>query len=101
MVAPICKTIAKLVLKQYVSFTGFVPVNSRICRQNLDIQYTVGIATNVPVTFIQIGGSNQDGEDGGYLDIINALLAEPSPPSVVTTSYGFDTEGTLSRSLSE
>ena len=39
--------------------------------------------------------------DEGFLDIINALLAENDPPQVISTSYGFDTEASLSFSLTE
>ncbi|KAK0449571.1 family S53 protease-like protein [Desarmillaria tabescens] len=56
---------------------------------NLDIQYTIGVATGVPTFFISVGDSTTDGLDG-FLDIINFLLAETSPPQVLTTSYGFD-----------
>ncbi|KAF7353862.1 Subtilisin-like protein [Mycena venus] len=44
---------------------------------NLDIQYTVGLATGVTVDFV----------------------SRPLPPQVLTTSYGFDTEASLSKSL--
>lgn len=67
--------------------------------QNLDIQYTVGIASGVPTTFISVGENNSDGLDG-FLDIINSLLGETSPPNVLTTSYGFD-EGELSVSAAK
>ncbi|KAJ7700742.1 subtilisin-like protein [Mycena rosella] len=66
---------------------------------DLDIQYTVGLATGVPVTFVSVGERTQDGADEGFLDIINALIAEAAPPQVLTTSYGFDTEADLSESL--
>ncbi|KAJ8087301.1 hypothetical protein PM082_006131 [Marasmius tenuissimus] len=56
---------------------------------NLDIQYTVGVASGVPVTFISVGPNTADGVDG-FLDIINALNAQSAPPQVLTTSYGFD-----------
>ncbi|KAK0186035.1 family S53 protease-like protein [Armillaria mellea] len=56
---------------------------------NLDIEYTVGIATGVPTVFISVGDSSTDGVDG-FLDILNFLNAEASPPQVLTTSYGFD-----------
>ncbi|KAM5532580.1 hypothetical protein V8D89_013786 [Ganoderma adspersum] len=56
---------------------------------NLDIQYTVGVASKVPVTFISVGENNQDGVDG-FLDIINLLIGETTPPTVLTTSYGFN-----------
>ena len=57
---------------------------------NLDIQYTVGVASGVPVTFISVGDNNNDGPLFGFLDIINFLLSESNPPHVLTTSYGFD-----------
>ncbi|EIN06455.1 subtilisin-like protein [Punctularia strigosozonata HHB-11173 SS5] len=66
---------------------------------DLDIQYTVGLASGIPTTFITVGEHTQDGDDEGFLDIINALLAEQAPPQVFTTSYGFDTEAELSKSL--
>ncbi|KAL0573817.1 hypothetical protein V5O48_008125 [Marasmius crinis-equi] len=56
---------------------------------NLDIQYTVGIATGVPVTFITVGEGNQD-DVSGFLDVIDFLIAEEAPPAVLSTSYGFD-----------
>ncbi|KAK7001784.1 peptidase S8/S53 domain-containing protein [Favolaschia claudopus] len=64
---------------------------------NLDIQYTIGVATNVPVTFISVGENGSDGLDG-FLDIITTLINEPASqrPSVLTTSYGFD-ESDLTR----
>ncbi|KAF7353885.1 Subtilisin-like protein [Mycena venus] len=66
---------------------------------DLDIQYTVGLATGVPVTFVSVGETTQDGADEGFLDIINALLGEAAPPQVLTTSYGFNTEADLSKTL--
>lgn len=68
--------------------------------QDLDIQYTVGVATNVPTTFISVGNSFQDGDLSGFLDIINFLLAEDAPPQVLTTSYGADEED-ISPALSQ
>ena len=58
--------------------------------QTLDIQYTVGVATNVPTTFFSVGERNQDGDLGGFLDIINSLIKLDSPPLVLTTSFGFN-----------
>ncbi|KDR73332.1 hypothetical protein GALMADRAFT_72684 [Galerina marginata CBS 339.88] len=65
---------------------------------NLDIQYTVGIASLVPNVFISVGNNFQDGALEGFLDIINLLLGQSNPPSVLTTSYG-QNENTISRSL--
>ena len=56
---------------------------------NLDIQYTVGLAQGVPVTFVSVGDDNDDGL-GGFLDIIVALMTLDTPPQVLTTSYGQD-----------
>lgn len=47
------------------------------------------MASKVPVTFISVGENNQDGVDG-FLDIINLLIGETTPPTVLTTSYGFN-----------
>jgi len=65
---------------------------------NLDTQYTVGVAGGVPVTFISVGERTKDGDLDGFLDIINFLLGESSPPQVLSTSYGFD-EPDLTTSL--
>lgn len=65
---------------------------------DLDIEYTVGVATGVPVVFISVGNDFQDGALEGFLDIINFLLGEDSPPQVLTTSYGQD-EDTISQAL--
>ncbi|KAF9009885.1 family S53 protease [Cyathus striatus] len=56
---------------------------------NLDTQYTVGVASGVPISFISVGEQNKDGVDG-FLDIINFLLGETNPPHVLSTSYGFN-----------
>ncbi|PIL24838.1 hypothetical protein GSI_12724 [Ganoderma sinense ZZ0214-1] len=53
----------------------------------LDIQYTVGMATSVPVTYYFIGYDAQD-DLGGFLDEANLLLGLENPPLVLTTSYG-------------
>ncbi|KAI0329366.1 subtilisin-like protein [Cubamyces sp. BRFM 1775] len=55
---------------------------------DLDIQYTVGLATDVPVVFIYVNWNTTDGALDGYLDEVNQLLAEENPPQVLTTSYG-------------
>ncbi|KAJ7806645.1 family S53 protease [Mycena olivaceomarginata] len=56
--------------------------------------YTIGIATGVPVIFISAGDDNPDGLNG-FLDMIILLINDPSRPSVLTTSYGFDSETDL------
>ncbi|KAJ7656335.1 family S53 protease [Mycena polygramma] len=59
----------------------------------LDTQYTVGLATNVPVTFVSIGNQTTDGDLIGFLDIVNFLSAEDNVPQVMTTSYGENESG--------
>ncbi|KAL6306869.1 family S53 protease [Sparassis latifolia] len=57
---------------------------------NLDTQYTTGIATDVPITFLSVGSNNNDGDLSGFLDVANYLLAENSPPQAMSTSYSFN-----------
>ncbi|KAJ7164726.1 family S53 protease-like protein [Mycena crocata] len=57
---------------------------------NLDIEYTVGVASGVPVTFVSGGESFSDGALEGFLDIINNLSQLATVPQVLTTSYGED-----------
>ncbi|CAK5269875.1 unnamed protein product [Mycena citricolor] len=57
---------------------------------NLDIQYTVGVASGVPVTFVSGGEQFSDGALTGFLDIINNLSGLTTVPQVLTTSYGED-----------
>ena len=65
--------------------------------QNLDVQYTVGLATDVPVTFLLVGNETTDGLYG-YLDTVNHVLNETSPHPVMTTSYSSN-EGEISEKL--
>ena len=58
--------------------------------QSCDTQYTVGLATNVSVTYA-IAGTRSDGVT--FSDLLNTaemLLEMDEPPLVVTTSYVFD-----------
>ncbi|KAJ6592907.1 family S53 protease-like protein [Mycena capillaripes] len=52
---------------------------------DLDIQYTTGTATKVPVTFLSVGGNNFA---TALLDTTTFLDGIKNPPSVMTTSYG-------------
>ncbi|KAH9921038.1 family S53 protease-like protein [Fomitopsis serialis] len=54
---------------------------------DLDVQYTVGLATGVPVYFISVGESTSDGVFG-FLDTANYVLSNLSDAYVMTTSYG-------------
>ncbi|KAA1474751.1 family S53 protease [Dentipellis sp. KUC8613] len=56
---------------------------------NLDVQYTVGVASGVPIEFVSVGADNSDGIDG-FMDIITSLLNEDDTPNVLTTSYAFN-----------
>jgi len=60
-----------------------------LAAQNLDIQYTLGLATGVPTTFISVGGGVEiDDFLGALLDTAYYLLNQTSPPQVVSNSYG-------------
>ena len=61
---------------------------------DLDIEYTIGIATGVPETFLTVGGSFST----ALLDTTTFLHSTASPPSVMTTSYG-DSESAFTPSL--
>ena len=69
--------------------------------QNLDIQYTVGVATGVPVVYVFVGEQNQDGEYDGWLDEVNYLLAQENPPQVMTSSWGAYEESQYSQPVTE
>ncbi|KAE9396050.1 subtilisin-like protein [Gymnopus androsaceus JB14] len=67
---------------------------------NLDTQYTVGMATNVPTTFISVGPNTTDGAAIGYLDIVEYLSNMTNPPQVMSMSYGYE-EWWLTPALAE
>ncbi|KAI0661167.1 peptidase S8/S53 domain-containing protein [Cubamyces menziesii] len=56
---------------------------------SLDLQYTAGLATKVPIFVLSVGSQTSDGIDG-FLDAINALLGQDPAPQVLTTSFGFN-----------
>ncbi|KAF8886336.1 subtilisin-like protein [Infundibulicybe gibba] len=65
---------------------------------DLDIQYTTGISFPTPNVYYSTGGSppfNPDSQtptdtNEPYLDWLNFILAQPSIPQTITTSYGDD-----------
>ncbi|KAJ6467910.1 family S53 protease-like protein [Mycena sanguinolenta] len=69
---------------------------------DLDIQYTAGIATSVPLEFLSVGGqiNSTDGPDfpTALFDTTTFLDGIPNPPSVMTTSYG-DSESNFGASV--
>ncbi|KAI0666436.1 family S53 protease [Trametes maxima] len=56
---------------------------------DLDTQYTIGIASGVPTIFVSVGDDSSD-QLSGFLDLIDDLISQTSPPHVLTTSYGFN-----------
>ncbi|KAJ7764050.1 family S53 protease-like protein [Mycena maculata] len=70
--------------------------NSGGLEGNIDIQYTVGVAGDVPTTYVLDQNLNGDAVTF-YMDIINWLLTQEKPPTVFTTSYANE-EGDLTRS---
>ncbi|KAF8189515.1 family S53 protease-like protein [Mycena galopus ATCC 62051] len=59
-----------------------LPIDAGV-EANLDTQYTVGIATGVPVEFLTVGGNF----DTALLDTTTYLDGIDDPPTVMTTSY--------------
>ncbi|KAF7322671.1 Family S53 protease-like protein [Mycena chlorophos] len=51
----------------------------------LDIEYTSGVATGVPIQFLTVGGEDFP---TSLLDTTTFLASDPQPPTVMTTSYG-------------
>ncbi|KAI0788230.1 subtilisin-like protein [Fomes fomentarius] len=69
-----------------VSFDDGIISGDGTLEASLDIQYTVGLATNVPTTFYSDGRPDVI----GFIDMANSLLALDEVPLVLSTSYGFD-----------
>ncbi|KAJ7639487.1 family S53 protease [Roridomyces roridus] len=65
---------------------------------DLDVQYTIGVATGVPVSFVSVGDNWEDGDLEGFLDIVNFLSDEDDIPPVMTTSYG-ENESDMTKTL--
>ncbi|KAJ7624540.1 subtilisin-like protein, partial [Roridomyces roridus] len=61
----------------------------------IDIQYTVGVAGDVPITYL-LDERNAD-PAVSYMDTINWLLTQTQPPTVFSTSYANE-EGTFTQS---
>ncbi|KAJ7916826.1 subtilisin-like protein [Mycena leptocephala] len=62
-----------------------------VLEADLDVEYTVGVATGIPVEFLSVGGrpdSNFSDLATDLLDTNTFLAGVDNPPSVVTTSYG-------------
>ncbi|KAJ7930918.1 family S53 protease [Mycena leptocephala] len=59
---------------------------------SLDMEYTMGLATDVPVTFLGIGPATATPADfpSLLLEGFGVLLNDTNPPQVVSTSYGAD-----------
>ncbi|KAJ6526026.1 family S53 protease-like protein [Mycena capillaripes] len=73
-----------------------------VLEADLDVEYTLGLATGVPVEFLSVGGSDSSLSDfaASLLDT-NIFLGEvDNPPSVVTTSYAL-TENLLESSVTK
>lgn len=64
--------------------------------QSLDVQYTVGVATDVATDFISVGNIDTDFFTS-LTDLAEYLITADDPPQVVTTSYGV-AEGFLTAS---
>ncbi|KAJ7755248.1 family S53 protease-like protein [Mycena metata] len=64
------------------------PSDTKDDEANLDIQYTAGIATGVPLKFLSVGGDFAT----GLLDTTTFIHGLEDPPTVVSTSYSLSEE---------
>ncbi|KAH9913299.1 peptidase S8/S53 domain-containing protein [Fomitopsis serialis] len=76
---------------------GYDPQNSSSISTegNLDMQWTLGVATNVSVRFISVSNVTVPTEDefaGWLLDTAHYMLGLDDPPQVMSTSYGVNEE---------
>ncbi|KAJ7742248.1 Pro-kumamolisin, activation domain-containing protein, partial [Mycena metata] len=69
--------------------------NSGSAEAQLDIEYSAGVATNVPLQFLSVGDSDFP---TALLKTIAFIAGSPHPPTVMTTSYG-DLESNFGPSL--
>jgi tripeptidyl-peptidase-1 len=67
---------------------------------NIDVQYTIGLATGVPVDFISAGNDADDEDLDELIDTINDFASHPATSTVISTSYALDEEE-LSQLLAE
>ncbi|KZP29429.1 family S53 protease [Athelia psychrophila] len=70
---------------------------------NLDIQYTVGLASGVPTSYVTVGPqilANSTEFYHALQDEANYILKMDKPPTVLTSSYS-NTESSMSRSLAK
>ncbi|KAF7985173.1 hypothetical protein HWV62_7762 [Athelia sp. TMB] len=70
---------------------------------NLDIQYTTGIASGVPISFVSVGPTDTETDKEFFValqDEANALLTMKTPPTVLTSSYSLN-ENLISQSLAK
>ena len=58
--------------------------------QNLDMQYTVGLATGIliPVNLISVGNNSVSDGAHGYLNTAEYVMSDQTDAYVMTTSYG-------------
>ncbi|KAJ7915134.1 family S53 protease-like protein [Mycena leptocephala] len=74
------------------------PRSSAGIEADLDTQYTIGVATGVPVTFISVGERNRDGVDG-FMDIITTLIGEARARARITLCNAYMQLGALGTSI--
>lgn len=65
---------------------GTNPQNQVSSLPVVDIEYIGSVATNVPITFFMVGPDNVDGLSG-HIDLLNTLLQQEVPPTVLSTSF--------------
>ena len=63
----------------------------QISLQSLDVQYIVGLATNVPTTLVSVRNTtNGTVTIDKFMDSVEFLLQQDNLPLVLSTSYSFN-----------
>lgn len=68
---------------------------------NLDIQYTIGVASGVPISYISVGPADIESNEEFFTALeneANYLLTMDDPPTVLTSTYGLN-ENSITGSL--
>lgn len=88
----------------FISVKGGTNPQSKVdagVEASIDIQYTTGVASSVPITFVSVGPVDVETATEFFTaleDEANYLLTLSSPPTVLTSSYSLN-EVLISRSL--
>lgn len=64
----------------------------------VDIEYIGSVAAGVPITFFTVGPNNVDGLSG-HIDLLNAVVQQATPPTVLSSSITTLNEADVSEDM--